>query len=149
MSADETDDAEKQARIDVNMALASWFLRDVIADPSILDEIPDGATLFLLPEGDAAFVAASRTAARNAEGAGRTAHLRRVPGLRTTGVGRPHRAGESPSHGSAGDGMRHVRSPRRHVLRRHVLARRSGRTFRMGRLIGTAGRGNLLTGDGQ
>ena len=55
------------------------WARAVVADPAILDEIPDGCTLVLLPEGaDDAFVEANLAIATRAARRGRNVYIRHL-----------------------------------------------------------------------
>ena len=55
------------------------WARAVVTDPSILDEIPDGCTLVLLPEGaDDAFVEANLVIATRAARRGRNVYIRHL-----------------------------------------------------------------------
>ncbi len=71
-------DTEQAGRIRRNMALTRRFSRLAIADPTILDDIPDGATLFLVPDGDVELARLNLDAAERARQAGHVVHVRRL-----------------------------------------------------------------------
>lgn len=69
-------DAEKQAQISAHMGLFRRFMRMVFADPSIADDIPGGAYVFLLPADDPELAAVEQAAADKAAKAGRLVYVR-------------------------------------------------------------------------
>ncbi len=58
-------------RIRPNMALANDFVRANLDDPSLLDEIPDDAYVYLIPDDDTEMAAASRRGAERTRQQGR------------------------------------------------------------------------------
>ncbi|MDP9365017.1 MAG: hypothetical protein M3Q10_12460 [Chloroflexota bacterium] len=60
------------------------FIRDAAADPSILDDVPNGATLILVPDDDPALAAAEIEQGVAAVHQGRDAYFRHVAGGSTT-----------------------------------------------------------------
>lgn len=65
----EPDVLERDERIHRKMALANEFLLD---DPSLLDDIPDDAYVYLIPEDDAEMAAASHRGAERIRRQGRS-----------------------------------------------------------------------------
>lgn len=63
-----------------NIGLAFDFLDEVLADPAILDAIPDEATLVMMPHGDPALAAANFALAEQEARTGKDVHLRPVGG---------------------------------------------------------------------
>lgn len=72
-------DAEKQAQISAHMGLFRRFMQMVVADPSIADEVPGGAYVFLLPEDDPELAAVEQAAADKAANAGKLVYVRSLP----------------------------------------------------------------------
>ncbi len=83
------DHAEQDARIARNMEWTLAFLQSVLADPSILDEIPDEASVFLLPDDDPELAEANRRGAERARQRGRPVYVRRMPSRQAATNGRP------------------------------------------------------------
>lgn len=72
-------DVKKQAYADANLDLFARFMELVFDDPSILDEIPAQATLFLLPEDDPELAAVNRRGADQLARKGRPIYVRSMP----------------------------------------------------------------------
>ncbi len=68
-------DPEVEARIRADAELTKEFLRAVFADPSILDEIPDGVTLYLVPDDDPDAASEIEAAAARAAAMGHHVHV--------------------------------------------------------------------------
>ena len=61
-----------------NIALVRQFLREVVAAPSRVDNMPSGATVVLLPSDDPAQLAANLVLSEQATPEGRDVYVRRV-----------------------------------------------------------------------
>src|SRR5215211_1618806 len=61
-----------------NFDLAGQFLQEILADPDILDEIPDGATVVLMPHGDTDLSEHNFSLAMREGDAGKNVLIRRV-----------------------------------------------------------------------
>jgi hypothetical protein len=61
-----------------NIALAFRFMRDVVDDPSLLDQIPNNATIVFLPEDDPEQVEANLQLAINSARSGKNVYLHHV-----------------------------------------------------------------------
>ncbi len=75
---------------DRNLALASEHLRAVFADAALLETIPEGATLVLIPEDDPALARHNFELARQVFATGRNVylyHVRSVPAAQTASAG--------------------------------------------------------------
>ena len=72
-------DVTKQALIEANLDLAARFMEMVFEDPSILEEIPAGATLFFLPEENPALAAEIQRSADQVAQKGRPIYVRSMP----------------------------------------------------------------------
>ena len=66
-------------RINRNIELAGEFLQAVVADPSLVESIPFGASVFLIPADDPVMVEANLRGARRAHEAGQTVHVHHLP----------------------------------------------------------------------
>ena len=55
------------------------FLQSILADPSILDEIPEGAAVYLLPDDDPELVEANLNGAERSRQRTYQVHVRRMP----------------------------------------------------------------------
>ncbi len=85
----EEDPAKVDAQVARDMEWTLEFLQSILADPSILDEIPDEASLFLLPDDDPELAEANRRSAERARQRGRPVYVRRMPSRPATTNGRP------------------------------------------------------------
>jgi hypothetical protein len=72
-------DVDKQARIEANLDLFARFMEMVFDDPSIVDDIPAQATLFLLPEDDPTLAAEIQRSADRLAQKGRPIYVRSIP----------------------------------------------------------------------
>ncbi|HLI50705.1 MAG TPA: DUF5647 family protein [Thermomicrobiaceae bacterium] len=61
-----------------NIGIAFEFARSIVDDPTILDEIPDGATLVLVPDSDPKTINTNLELARAALERGEDVYLRHV-----------------------------------------------------------------------
>jgi hypothetical protein len=81
-----SDDAANQmfdddAQASANLHLAGRFIREALADAAILDAIPDGASIVLLPNDDSELERANRELARALAASGKAVHMRVVGGV--------------------------------------------------------------------
>ena len=83
------DHAEQDARIARNMEWTLKFLQSILADPTILDEIPEGAGVFLLPDDDPELAEANRRGAERARQRGHPIYVRRMPSRQAPANERP------------------------------------------------------------
>jgi Family of unknown function (DUF5647) len=73
---------ERHTTTDRNLALAFTLADAIVDDPSLLDEIPEGATVVLLPDDDRELAEANRALGLQALDAGANVyfrHIARVP----------------------------------------------------------------------
>lgn len=68
-------------RIDRNLELAGEYLRAIFADPSLVEAIPFGASVYLIPADDPTMAAANLEGARRARLAGQTVHVHYLPSV--------------------------------------------------------------------
>jgi len=64
--------------VDRNIRLGFQLARDIVDDPSLLDEIPEGATVVLIPDDDAELAEANLRQGIAAFRAGANVYLRHV-----------------------------------------------------------------------
>ncbi len=76
-------------RISRNLAAANEFLGSIIAHPEMMDTIPDGATIYVLPEDDPDLAETNARAAERARRNGATVHVHHLPSRRTPSDGEP------------------------------------------------------------
>lgn len=74
---------ETEGVVERNLALVSAFTQAIIADPSLGEEIPKGATLVLIPDDDPELAAYNRALGERAQAAGKTVYTRIVHGRET------------------------------------------------------------------
>ncbi|HET8523368.1 MAG TPA: DUF5647 family protein [Thermomicrobiales bacterium] len=74
-NTEQTDDAVLAER---NIELAFTFMHDVLDDPALLDEIPDGVTLVLIPADDPATAEANLAIATAEARRGRNVYIRHM-----------------------------------------------------------------------
>jgi hypothetical protein len=70
--------ATTEGVVERSIALLSAFTQAIIADPSLGAEIPQGATLVLIPDDDPELAAHNRLLGERAQAAGRAVHVRHV-----------------------------------------------------------------------
>lgn len=92
-----------------NIRLAGRFFQRVLADPAILDEVPDGATVVLLPDDDPRLAAANLRMADRLIDAGKAVRLQRAGGHHRTRHVRRLSRGLVPRSGAARPGGRPTR----------------------------------------
>lgn len=75
------DDLSPEAikRIDRNIELTGEFLQAIFTDPSLVESIPFGASVFLIPADDPATAESNLAGARRARLAGQTVHVHHLP----------------------------------------------------------------------
>lgn len=93
----EEDSAEIDAQVVRDMEWTLEFLQSILADPSILDEIPDEASVFLLPDDDPELAEANLKGAERARQRGHPIYVRRMPSRHATENGRRPEMGGSQS----------------------------------------------------
>lgn len=71
-------DTQKAERIQRNIAVTRRFFRSVMADPATLDDIPDGATLFLVPDDYEEGARLNLEGAARARRSGQVVHVQRI-----------------------------------------------------------------------
>ena len=87
---EQNDILDSDSAADRNLALAGEHLRAVFADPALLETIPEGATLVLIPEDDPALARHNFELARHVFATDRNVylyHVRSVPVAQTAGSG--------------------------------------------------------------
>lgn len=78
MTTETTDQGATTAFIERNMVLAFWYMRQQIERPELASEVPDGATLVLLPDNDPELAAFNRARAVAEVEAGKNVYIRHV-----------------------------------------------------------------------
>jgi len=71
-------DVAQDARVSRTLALASRLVQAIIADPAMLRDIPDGATVYLIPDGDPDYAEMALAAADRAQRAGHRLYVHRM-----------------------------------------------------------------------
>lgn len=95
----EDDHGAQDARIARNMEWMHEFLQSILADPDILDEIPEGAGVFLLPDDDPELAEANLKGAERSRQRGYPVYVRRMPSRQAAANGQQDAARERlPEH---------------------------------------------------
>lgn len=93
--------AEDAAEVDAQVVRdGEWtleFLQSILADPSILDEIPEGAAVYLLPDDDPELVEANLKGAERSRQRGHPVYVRRTPSRKAAENGRSPRMSDGES----------------------------------------------------
>ena len=82
------DAADVDARVVRDGEWTLEFLQSILADPSILDEIPEGAAVYLLPDDDPELVEANLKGAERSRQRGYPVYIRRMPSRQAAENGR-------------------------------------------------------------
>lgn len=93
----EEDTADVDAQVVRDSEWTLEFLQSILADPSILDEIPEGATVYLLPDDDPGLVEANLKGAERARQRGYPVYVRRMPSRQAAENGRQPGMGDGQS----------------------------------------------------
>lgn len=74
-----TNDLEKVVAVERNIALAFDLARAIVDDPTLLEQIPDDATVVLVPENDPELAQFNKTMGQQATASGEAVHFHPVP----------------------------------------------------------------------
>ncbi len=72
------DEISSDAQEEKNISLAFGFMRDVVDNPALLDEIPNNATIVFLPDDDPEQIEANLQLAIRSARAGKNVYLQHV-----------------------------------------------------------------------
>lgn len=80
------DRLEESVAVERNMTLAFELARAIVDDPTLLEQIPDDATVVLVPEDDSELAQFNKAMGQQAAISGETVHLHRIPASEETNV---------------------------------------------------------------
>lgn len=138
--------SDADERISRNLAAAKQFLRSIIADPEMIDTIPDGATIYVIPEDDPELAGINERAAERARRNDATVHVHHLPARRTRSDDEPDAGTEQSSSPARPDLLQTRKSGRMPVASyQKVKAARALRRIQQGRGVKAPWRDNHHT----